>query len=428
MLAEGQQVTLDIEKVAAGGWTIGRHHGQVVLVRGAIPGERVTAWIERADRRVAYAAVRDVLDASPDRRAPAFDPLCGGGVFAHVAYARQLALKGEIVQDAFTRLAHHPLERSPDVEGSPETGYRMRARLHVRGGRVGFYREGTHQLCDAAPTGQLRSETIDAAVRLVGSLQARSRDSIASIAIAENLAADQRAAHLESMDAGELDESALAAAAEDAGLTGLSFRTAAGSLQTAGDPAVSDSLEAISNRVKHPGEVRRHAESFFQGNRFLLPSLVSAVLDAVSAAGHVVDLYAGVGLFSLAIAAAGAAEVTAVEGDRSSARDLRHNARAFAPRLHAKAVSVEEFLSTAKHTPDACIVDPPRTGVSKPAMEAMLRRPAPRIVYVSCDPPTLARDARRLLDAGYALESIRAFDLFPNTAHVESFAVFGRPE
>jgi tRNA/tmRNA/rRNA uracil-C5-methylase (TrmA/RlmC/RlmD family) len=386
LLAEGQQVTLDIEKVAAGGWTIGRHHGQVVLVRGAIPGERVTAWIERADRRVAYAAVRDVLDASPDRRAPAFDPLCGGGVFAHVA------------------------------------------RLHVRGGRVGFYREGTHQLCDAAPTGQLRSETIDAAVRLVGSLQARSRDSIASIAIAENLAADQRAAHLESMDAGELDESALAAAAEDAGLTGLSFRTAAGSLQTAGDPAVSDSLEAISNRVKHPGEVRRHAESFFQGNRFLLPSLVSAVLDAVSAAGHVVDLYAGVGLFSLAIAAAGAAEVTAVEGDRSSARDLRHNARAFAPRLHAKAVSVEEFLSTAKHTPDACIVDPPRTGVSKPAMEAMLRRPAPRIVYVSCDPPTLARDARRLLDAGYALESIRAFDLFPNTAHVESLAVFGRPE
>ncbi len=426
MLVEGQQVELAIEKVAAGGWTIARHHGQVVLVRGAIPGERVTAWVERADRRLAYANTRDVLEPSLDRRTPPFDPLCGGAVFAHVAYDRQLALKGEIVQDAFARLARCPLEHRPVVERSPESGYRMRARLHVRGDRVGFYREGTHQLCDAASTRQLRPECIDAAATVVRVLNRKSADSVASVAITENMAADERAIHVELSGAASIDDGAMSAAADAAGVRGLSARTLSGAVLTAGDPTVTDSIEMVSGGRVREGEIRRQAQSFFQANRYLLPPLVCAVLDAAPHGGHLADLYAGVGLFSIALASAGHADITAVEGDRSSAGDLRQNARAFGSRVHAKTVSVEDYLSKAKDAIDAALVDPPRTGVSKDAMEGLLRKAPRLIVYVSCDPPTLARDARRLLDAGYAIESIRAFDLFPNTAHVEALAVFVR--
>jgi tRNA/tmRNA/rRNA uracil-C5-methylase (TrmA/RlmC/RlmD family) len=424
MLAEGQQVELTIEKVAAGGWTIGRHHGQVVLVRGAIPGERVTAWVERADRRVVYASTRDVLEPSRDRRPAAFDPLCGGSVFAHVAYDRQLSLKGEIVQDAFTRLARHPLAATPAVEPSPEAGYRMRARLHVRGERVGFYREGTHQMCDAAPTAQLRPEALAAAASAAAVLHRHAPDAVTSMAISENIAAGERAVHVEVSARGAFAEAALADAADAAGLRGVSARTPGGAASTSGDPSVSDPLDRVTAGRVSGGELRRHAESFFQGNRFLLPSLVSAVLDAAASDGHIVDLYAGVGLFSIALAAAGHSDITAVEGDRTSGRDLRQNARAFASRVHAKTISVEQYLATAQGDVATIVVDPPRTGMSKEAVEGVLRAAPARIVYVSCDPPTLARDARRLLDGGYTLGGMRAFDLFPNTAHVETLAVF----
>lgn len=425
MLAEGQQIEIAIEKVAAGGWTIGRHHGQVVLVRGAIPGERVTVWIDRAEKRVAYANTREVLEPSPDRRVPPFDPRCGGAAFAHVAYERQLALKAQIVEDAFARVARAPLGAPPSVEGSPEDGYRMRARLHVQGDRVGFYREGTHQLCDAGATRQLAAGAVEAAASIARALQRHTPESLASVTIADNIAADERAAHLELSSNARLEERVLAEASRDAGVRGISARTSGGAVLTVGDPAVTDPLRTIAGAGAE-GEIRRQAESFFQGNRHVLPHLVRAVTAAVPPGGHTVDLYAGVGLFSLALAAAGHSEVTAVEGDGSSARDLRQNARLFAPRVHAKSVSVEEYLAASHGGIDALIVDPPRSGMSKPALEGVLRAAPPRIVYVSCDPPTLARDARRLFDAGYALESLRAFDLFPNTAHVEAVAVFLR--
>src|SRR5262245_40776088 len=161
-LSEGQQVELTIEKPASGGRMIARHLGQVVLVRGAIPGERVRAWIERAEKRLAYAVTREVIEASPDRRDGLDDPLCGGALYSHIRYERQLTLKSDVVRDAFARLGRYPIEEAVAVAGSPEEAYRMRARLHVHGARVGFYRENTHQICDAAHTRQLRAGTVDA--------------------------------------------------------------------------------------------------------------------------------------------------------------------------------------------------------------------------------------------------------------------------
>jgi 23S rRNA (uracil1939-C5)-methyltransferase len=139
----------------------------------------------------------------------------------------------------------------------------------------------------------------------------------------------------------------------------------------------------------------------------------------------VLDLYAGVGLFAVSLAAAGHLEVTAVEGDRTSAADLRRNARPCEPRIASHVARVEDYLAARRGRPAATtIVDPPRTGMSKEALDAVIAQASPRIVYVSCDPATLARDTRRLLAAGYLLTSLRAFDLFPNTPHIESLAVF----
>jgi 23S rRNA (uracil1939-C5)-methyltransferase len=425
-LAEGQEVELAIEKPAAGGRMIARHHGEIVLVRGAIPGERVRAWIERAEKRMAYAVTREIVEPSPDRRPAGPDPLCGGALYAHIRYSRQLAIKSDVIRDAFARLGRHPIEGPVAVAASPEEGYRMRARLHVRAGRAGFYREGTHQLCDAAQTRQLADPAVGSVTALAAALERDAPGAVASITITENIAGTERAAHLELTGAG-LDVTPLERHAAGSGLRGISARGAAADPLVAGVPVVTDPVAAITATSDDGAMLGRHAESFFQGNRFLLGALVGAVIAAVPDDGAVVDLYAGVGLFAVALAAAGRSDVTAVEGDRSSGADLRDNARPYASRLEARIQRVEDYLASRRLPRTATVVvDPPRTGLSKDAAGGILRHGPARVVYVSCDPATLARDARRLLDAGYRLEALRAFDLFPGTPHVEALAVFTR--
>jgi 23S rRNA (uracil1939-C5)-methyltransferase len=299
----------------------------------------------------------------------------------------------------------------------------MRARFHVQGARAGFYREGTHQLCDAAATRQLRLETSEAVSELAAALAREAPGAVTSIAIAENISGDQRAAHVELTSGSGPVRPAFA----EMNLRGLSLRnTNTGELVELGEPVVREPLHALTDGRIADGDLQRHAESFFQGNRYLLPQLVTAVADLVPDGGEVLDLYAGVGLFSIALAAMGRLEVTAVEGDRAGGADLRENARGQEPRLRAHVESVEAFLAKKTGPPASVVVDPPRTGLSPHALSALVRLRTERIVYVSCDPPTLARDARRLIDGGYALASLRAFDFFPNTPHVESLALFVR--
>src|SRR5205823_993478 len=133
----------------------------IVLVSGAIPGERVTAVVERIGKGVVYADTVSVEEASPKRRGVTADPLCGGCLYAHVSYDHQQEIKAAVIADAFKRIAHFDTPAVIRVAPSPEDAYRMRARLHVRGGRVGFFREGTHQICDARQTRQLLPATCD---------------------------------------------------------------------------------------------------------------------------------------------------------------------------------------------------------------------------------------------------------------------------
>lgn len=426
-LFEGQQVELTIEKAAAGGWMLARHYGQVVLVRGAIPGERVRALVDRAEKRLAYAVTEEVVEASADRRPAAADPLCGGALYSHIAYDRQLAIKADVIRDAFARVGRHTIQSPIHVTGSPESGYRMRARLHVQGRRAGFYREGTHQLCDAAGTSQMLSEAVSAVVAIADLAERARPGGLMSIAITENIEASERAAHLELAPGAALEPAVLDSIVHESGVTGVTAREfESGRLVYSGDAIVTDPLRGIVGDDGGAGVLRRHAESFFQGNRYLLPSLVAAVVDAVPREGEVLDLYAGVGLFSVALAATGHLEVTAVEGDRASGEDLRANARPLAPGLQVHVERVEDYLGRRRSSPAAVIVDPPRTGLSKAALGALVKQRANRLIYVSCDPPTLARDARGLIDGGYRLDTLRAFDFFPTTPHVESLALFSR--
>jgi 23S rRNA (uracil1939-C5)-methyltransferase len=419
----GQLIELRVEKAASGGRMIARHEGEVVLVAGAIPGERVTARVTRAEKRVAFADTVEVLDPSADRREPHGDPLCGGCLYGFVSYPRQLDLKAEIIRDSFARIGRIPIEGAIPVAGSAERDYRMRARFHVRNGQPGFYREGTHEFCDPRQTGQIMESSVEAVEAAVASLAAQGLTAV-SVELSENIAADQRALHLDLRDA-KPSTDALERAVAAARLTGCTARTTDTTAYSAGDPIVSDPLGVLSgSRVSSAGGLRRHPEAFFQANRFLIASLVGAVMDSVPA-GPVLDLYAGVGLFSVVLAAAERGDITAVEGDPVSGRDLARNAAPYPGALRVVRSSVEAFLARpGGPAPRTLIVDPPRTGMSKEAADGIAKSGAQRIVYVACDSPTMARDARRLLDAGYRLVSLEGFDLFPNTPHVEAVGVF----
>jgi 23S rRNA (uracil1939-C5)-methyltransferase len=419
----GDSVSLRIEKPAAGGWMIARSDGQVILVSGVVPSEQAVVHIDRIGKGVAYGHATSIEEPSFDRRPAFVDPACGGCLYAHITYARQLEIKAQVIADALVRIGRIAWTDPIAVAASPDEGYRMRSRLHVRNGRIGFFREGTHEMCDARSTRQLLPETCDVVDELARRLQ-RGDAIHGELELSENIAATDRVAHLEST--GSVAREVWTEATAGLRLTGAMLsdvREGAGrATALVGDPQVTDVLSLEGHEVR----LRRHVQAFFQGNRFLLRDLVANVIDRIGAGEDVVDLYAGVGLFSLSAAIVRGAHVTAVEGDRFAASDLAANAAATAGAVAPVHQSVETFAARHRRAPSVLIVDPPRTGMSKEAFSGALRLKPRTVVYVSCDVATLARDARRFVDAGYQIQSITAFDLFPNTPHVETVVVLRR--
>ena len=419
MTTPDTMLTLQIERPAVGGRMIARHDGAVVLVAGAIPGERVVARVERVQRRTVWARVTEVVEASPDRVAVAPALACGGNVLAHMTAARQLVIKSEMLADAFRRIGRIELP-STMVAGSPADAYRIRARVHVRGGQWGFFEEGSHTLCDVPGSRQMSAQSADVIGRLCAALARRGAGTSAEIEWAETADGAHRAAHITLERA---DGKAMAALGLVEGLDAATWSAADRDKehQLWGDAHLVDRV-SVAGRDGVP--VLHHARSFFQGNRFLLQPLVDDVMGRI-AGPRLLDLYAGVGLFSVAAAAAGKT-VVAVEGADTAADDLRRNAAAH-PALSYRHAAVEDErdLATAAHA-DTVVVDPPRTGLSAEVSRALGAGGVPRIVYVSCDPATLARDVRVLVDAGYAMSDVRAFDLFPRTGHVETVLTLSR--
>jgi 23S rRNA (uracil1939-C5)-methyltransferase len=304
----GDVLTLDIEKPAAGGRMLARHDGQVALVAGAIPGERVAARIEQVRGGVLFARVEHIDKASPDRRSGEVDPGCGGSLYAHIAYERQLALKKEIVLDAFQRIGKLPVECPIGTHASPEHGYRMRARLHVHGHRIGFYREATHDLCDPSTSRQLLDSTLDVIAGVSKALVDGKIESGVSLDLSENVDASERVIlfdlRADARERGRWDR-----LLGVAGASGVAIARGGRLVAGAGDPLVHDVVGAPGGASNTSVRLGRHVGAFFQGNRYLLQTLVDRVLTFVPD-GPLCDLYAGSGLFGVTYAATGVAKWT----------------------------------------------------------------------------------------------------------------------
>jgi 23S rRNA (uracil1939-C5)-methyltransferase len=420
----GDSIEVTIDKGVYRGMGLGRHEGRVILVRGAYPGERWKVRVTEVRPGYARGVGEEPLQASPDRRASAcpFFPRCGGCAHLDLVYDAQLALKRSVLRDALER-AGVKLEGEIPVVGSPEHGWRTRASLHVeaRGAvlKLGLHEEGSHRLVDTDVCRQL-SETMNVALadlRAVLTRLPQVAARVRRIELAEGADGEQRVAALVG-DLTEQDGAALRGVRDSApSLASLGVATTAEGRRrfvTAwGNPRVSSKVGEHSFTA--------HVMSFFQANRFLLPRLVAEVEQRMPPDLDVLDLYGGVGLFSISLARS-ARRVVCVEIDRSAIHDAMDNVRAAElDNVGVVRADVREALVSIEGAEaEGIVVDPPRTGLGADVIDALIQRRPGRIVYVSCDPPTLGRDLHRLLQHGYAVVDCVALDLFPGTFHVEA--------
>jgi tRNA/tmRNA/rRNA uracil-C5-methylase (TrmA/RlmC/RlmD family) len=311
------------------------------------------------------------------------------------------------------------------VKGSPEEGWRTRAGFHVQhaGGawRLGLHVEGTHRVVDLERCLQLSDGMNRTQRALAGALSARPEGArrVATVELAESGDGKQLAVALEAeLAAGEAP--ALAVLADAAPwITGLGATVGSGPrrqyVPLRGEPYAHTTVLGMP--------LRAHVRSFFQANRFLVDDLARAVVEATPPGGVVLDLYAGVGLFALALARQ-ADVVRGVEINPMAAEDAAHNARR-AGLDHARVTvgDVREGLAAWRVEPaERIVLDPPRTGAGADVVRAVAGRKPAAVVYVSCDPPTLGRDLRVFAAEGYRLDALQAFDMFPDTHHLEAVA------
>jgi 23S rRNA (uracil1939-C5)-methyltransferase len=386
--------------MAAGGDAIARDvDGRVVFVEGALPGERVRARLVQSKKDFARAVVAEVLEPSPDRVAPPCAALaagCGGCSWQHVAGRAQAGLKVSIVEDALRRIGRFAEADLPAiaVRSSVDRAVRTSARLGIDGdGRPGQHRRHGH---DVVPT----SACLAAHPRL------------------EELIVDARFP-----------------GAEDVLLRvgAASGERAAWPRPFSEDVVVPDGVELGPRAVVHEAVAGAWLQvsigSFFQSGPVAAGALVEAVDesvgDALPVGGHLVDAYAGVGLFGATVGSRHRARVTSIEDDAIANADARVNL------ADLDAIVVEGEVARWRQRPgdpavDVVVADPSRTGLGRPGVAALAGAGAPRLVLVSCDPASLARDARLLAEAGYRLAAMGLVDAFPDTFHIEAVSRFDR--
>ena len=407
---------LDVERVAHGGVFVAHHEGRVVFVADAIPGERVAARItDRQHDRFWRAETLEVLRASPDRRehpwaeagidrAP--EQRAGGAEFGHIRVERQRALKSEVLRDALARMGGAPREvevRQVDPDLAPGasveagTGWRTRVRLQVAGdGTVGPYAARSHSVVPVA--------SVPLAVPEVAELAPLDRRFPGARAI-------------ELLAPGVGDPAVVVVPGE---------RMPRGAAR----PTIE---EVVGGR-----RFRLDRDGFWQVHRGAAATLTRAVQELVDAErfdprAANLDLYGGVGLLAAAVGDrfGEALRITTVESD---ARATEHAGANLSDWVGARAVTarVDRFLDelAATGSPgerarlrDATVVlDPPRSGAGRAVVDRLVELRPRQLVYVACDPVALARDVGLLRAGGYELDEVAAFDLFPNTHHVEAVA------
>jgi 23S rRNA (uracil1939-C5)-methyltransferase len=425
-LRRHDRVEVVVEKGVYRGLGLARHQGQVVFVPRALPGDRVRARVEAVRSGYVEAALEALLAGSPERRPSPCPhaPRCGGCAYQELDYAAQLRLKEGVLRESLQRAGAGWRGDIP-ITPSPEEGWRTRASFHLQSREgslhLGLHEEGSHRVVDLPYCLQLSAAMNRAARGLRGALERRPdlAGGVRGIDLAESLDGRELVASFET----EMDARAavgLLALAEGApGLTGLGAVAgrgrARGYVSLRGAPYLHASVLGR--------ELRVHVQSFFQANRFLIEPLVRGVLELIPGGGTVLDLYAGVGLFSLALAP-GAGEVLGLELNPTAVDDGLFNLRrAGLTNLRVRKSDVLEGLATCPARPDERIVlDPPRSGAGPEVVQAIAARRPEVVVYVSCDPPTLGRDLATFAGAGFRLDALRAFDAFPDTFHLETIA------
>jgi 23S rRNA (uracil1939-C5)-methyltransferase len=421
-LAVGQAVEVEIEKAVYRGRGLGRVGGRVVFVPRAYPGDRVRARVTRLHAGFAEAALEELVTAAPSRRrAPCPNgPGCGGCSYQEIAYEEQLRLKQGVLRESLAR-AGAAYEGAIALRPSPERGWRLRASLHFDSGRqglrLGFREEGSRRVAPLVGCGQL-SDPLNAVARTLRDALAARTALHRQLRGLDLLEAPDGSSLVASLATALRPPEAAALAPlgrQVAGLSGFGVECHPHRLQWLhGEPHVEASVLGL--------RLRAHVRSFFQSNRFLLEPLAQAVCDLVPReGGPVLDLYSGVGLFALPLAARDDVAVTAVEHAGSSTDDARANASRQRLRLNVVEADVAQALAgLAAQRGERIVLDPPRTGAGPEVVDAVAAREPACVVYVSCDPPTLGRDLARFSTHGYRPDSVQLFDLFPNTFHMET--------
>ena len=410
---------LRIEKAIYGGDGLARiPAGKTVFVPGTLPGELVEATIATDRRSFANGKLDAILEPSAERVAPGCEyfPRCGGCQYQHAGPAFQLQMKLDILKETLGR-AHVPVPSEVASLAGPAWGYRNRIRLQAKGSRLGYRRRGSHTLLPVThcPIAAPMLEQAIAVVERVASLEELCEE----VEFFTNSEQDQLLISLWSGPRQKPREQALEVFSERVrvelpALIGVGLFTQQ-NMKYWGQRSLTYRVCGIPYRVS--------LGSFFQVNRFLLPELQQLVVKNRS--GRMAwDLYAGVGLFARALEFD---FVTAVESEGFSSDDLNKNLES-RPHQVVRS-STLDFLrgqSSAQERPDLIVVDPPRAGLGKEICGHLLRIAAPNIIYVSCDPATLARDLQTLLESGYSLQTIQLVDMFPQTFHLETVTVLVR--
>jgi 23S rRNA (uracil1939-C5)-methyltransferase len=396
-------LTLELTGFAHGGYAIGRApDGRVVFVSYGIPGERVVAEVTAEAPSYIEATTVAVLDASPHRVTPpcryfgaGAGQQCGGCQLQHIEYSEQLRLKTEVVREQLRRIGR--FAEPPVLEMLGMTGpggpwaYRNHMRFTVRrDGDVGFMQRGTHRF--------LKIDECLLALPVVNK----------ALTTMQGRTSGTRQA---SVRVGERTGDLLVQPA-------LHWRPGRTRRLQSGQPFLHEELLGLRYRVSAP--------AFFQVNTRQAEALVALALDKLIEHGPrvVVDAYSGVGTFA-ALLAPEVDRVITIEAQAAADDDASANLREFS-NVTRLVGDVATVLPGLDPSPDALVIDPPRAGVTRAVLDGIVASTARRVVYVSCEPATLARDLRILVDAGFELLEVQPVDMFPQTQHIECVAILDR--
>ena len=438
-LAKNQEHTVTIEGYGEGGMGVARIDGRVVFVHGALRGEKCRVLILKTLKSVAFAKVLEVIEPSSERITPdcPYFPRCGGCTYRHIRYEEELRLKKQRVQDNLSRIGGSDVTVEEILGARDTLRYRNKAQYPVsKDGAVGFYRARTHEVIECEHCLLVKPEADAAAealreymqsCRVAGYDEKTGRGLVRHLYIRSNAAGESLVCVLVNGD--KLPkEDRLVTLLRDAcpKCTGIVL----GTNTKKGNVILGDRYRTLwwSDRLEDTlcGKTfRLSVPSFYQVNRIQAERLYAKAIEFAGLTGQetVLDLYCGAGTITLALSdhakkVLGAEIVPEAIDDarENAARNGVKNAEFFC----GDASDVAKKLARENLRPDVITVDPPRKGLAADVVESIAEMQPGRVVYVSCDSATMARDVKRLADLGYTAQRACAVDMFPRADHVET--------